>query len=134
MIRRYSVVVLTLIAALALAAVPSAFAQAKRHAHPARTAMTAKRSGTQRMANLGFGVPESLSGTIQMVIADQNLVVVNGPNGVPYDMKITPKTVIVVGDKAGTVETLVGEKGKSVSIGFVPERNGNFATRVEVAG
>jgi hypothetical protein len=135
MIRRYSLRVLILTAALALMAGSSAFAQTRKHPRPARTATAAEQTtSSQEMANQGFGVPESLSGTIQMVVADQNLLVINGPNGVPYDLKITPKTVIVVGNKAGTIETLSGAVGKQVSVGFVPKREGNFATRVEVAG
>ena len=135
MIRRNSLRVLILAAALALMAGSSAFAQTGKRARPAQTAMAAEQAtSSQQVANQGFGVPESLSGTIQMVVADQNLLVVNGPNGVPYDLKITPKTVIVVGNKAGTIETLAGAIGKQVSVGFVPRREGNFATRVEVAG
>lgn len=134
MIRRHALNVLILTATLALVAGSSAFAQTKKHPRPARTAPAAKEMSSQQMSNQGFGVPESMSGTIQMVVADQNLLVVSGPNGVPYDLKITPKTVIVVGDKAGTLETLSGLIGKQVSVGFVPQRDGNFATRVEVSG
>jgi hypothetical protein len=134
MIRRHGLNVLILTATLALIAGSSAFAQTKKLPRPARTAPAAKEMSSQQMSNLGFGVPESMSGTIQMVVADQNLLVVSGPNGVPYDLKITPKTVIVVGDKAGTLETLSGQVGKQVSVGFVPQRDGNFATRVEVSG
>lgn len=134
MIRRHSWNVFILTVALAFVAGSSAFAQTKKHSRHARTAPAAKEMSSQQMANLGFGVAESLSGTIQMVVADQNLLVVNGPNGVPYDLKITPKTVIVVGDKAATLETLSGQAGKQVSVGFVPKRDGNFATRVETAG
>lgn len=135
MIRRYSWHALVLTAALALMAGSSAFAQTREHPRPARMAAAAGQStSSQQMANQGFGVPESLSGTVQMVVADQNLLVVSGPNGVPYDFKITPKTVIVVGDKAGTIETLSGAVGSRISVGFVPRRDGNFATRIEVAG
>lgn len=135
MIRRQSLNLLILTAAVALIAGSSAFAQTRKHPRPARTTPAAgETTSSQQMANLGFGVPESLSGTVQMVVADQNLLVVSGPNGVPYDLKITPKTVIVVGNKAGTVETVAGSVGKQVSVGFVPRRDGNYATRIEVAG
>jgi len=136
MIRRHSWNVIVLAAALALIAGSSAFAQTKKPPRTAHMAPLGKQTkmSSQQMADLGFGVAESLSGTVQMVVADQNLLVVNGPNGVPYDLKITPKTVIVVGDKAGTIESLGGAIGKQVSVGFVPRRDGNFATRVEVAG
>jgi hypothetical protein len=134
MIRRQPLNVLILTATVALVAASSAFAQTKKHPRQARTAPAAKEMSSQQMTNLGFGVAESMSGTIQMVVADENLLVISGPNGVPYDLKITPKTVIVVGDKAGTLETLSGQIGKQVAVGFVPQRDGNFATRIEVAG
>ncbi|MDE3136051.1 MAG: hypothetical protein KGL59_05730 [Acidobacteriota bacterium] len=134
MIRRDALNVLVLVAAVVLFSGSSAFAQAKKHPSRAKTApAAAKDVSSQQMTNLGFGVPESMSGSIQMVVADQNLLVVKGPNGVPYDLRITPKTVIVVGDKAGALETLAGQIGKQVSVGFVPQRDGNFATRIEVS-
>ena len=134
MTRRYRWNVLIFAAALAFLAGPSAFAQAKKQARRASGASPTKPASADRMADLGFGIAESLSGSVQMVVADQNLVVISGPNGVPYDLKITPKTVIVVGDHSATLETLAGQIGKPVSAGFVPQRNGNFATRIEISG
>lgn len=136
MIRRHSLSFLVALTALLLFAGSFAFAQTKKQPRRARTAAAGAqtRAKAQKASNLGFGVPESMSGTIQMVVADQNLLIVSGPNKVPYDLKVTPKTVIVVGDKRGTLESLSGLVGKSVSVGFVPQRDGNFATRVEVAG
>ena len=134
MIRRHALNVLVLVAAAASVAGASAFAQTKKHPSRARTATAAKEASSQQTTNLGFGVPESMTGTIQMVVADQNLLVVKGPNDVPYDLKITQKTVIVIGDRGGTLETLSGQIGKQVSVGFVPQRDGNFTTRIEVSG
>jgi hypothetical protein len=134
MIREHASKIFILVAALALVVGSSALAQTKKHPSRARTIPAAQEASSQQVTNSGFGVAESMSGTIQMVVADENLLVVKGPNDVPYDLKITPKTVIVVGEKAGTLETLSGQIGKQVSVGFVPQRDGNFATRVEVAG
>ena len=121
----FCVMIMILTAALALAASPSLFAQTQRQTRRSHST-AAKTNG------LGFGVPESLSGTIQMVVADQNLLVVNGPSGVPYDMKVTPRTLVVVNEKRGTIQSLADQVGKSVTVAFVPRRNGDFATRVEV--
>ncbi len=120
-----------------------AMAQTKKRPKHARTAPAAQprtpakareaAPGSTSSPGLGFGVAESLSGTIQIVVPDQNLLVVNGPNGVPYDLKVSPKTVIVVGEKAGTLASLSGLAGKPVSVGFVPQRDGDIATRVEVS-
>jgi hypothetical protein len=106
---------------------------ARRHAAPAAAAASPAATGGEAAGN-GFGVAESISGKIQMVIPDQNLVVLSGPNGVPYDLKITPRTVIVVGEKRGTIESLGDQIGKTASVGFVPQRDGNYADRVEVTG
>lgn len=134
MIRRQLLNVLIALAAFALVASSSAFAQTKRHAPRARTTPAAAQAGAEQMSNQGFGVPESLSGKIEMVVPDQNLLVVSGPNGVPYDLIVTRKTVIVIGDKRGNLESLAGAVGKAVSVGFVPQRDGNYATRIEVTG
>ena len=133
MIRRHSNV-LMLVASLALVAGSSAFAQTSRHSRRARRATAVKPSSSEQMSGLGFGVSESLSGTVQMVVTDQNLLVVQGPSGVPYDLKVTPKTVILIGDKRGTLDALSGLVGKSVAVGFTPQRDGNIATSVEVTG
>lgn len=125
--------------ALAFLTGSAALAQTKKRPRHARTAPSAAQKapepapGSASSAGLGFGAAESLSGTIQMVVPDQNLLVVNGPNGVPYDLKVSPKTVIVVGDKAGTLTALSGLTGKAVSVGFVPQRDGDMATRIEVS-
>jgi hypothetical protein len=131
MTRRNAPVALMLAAALALAFGPSALAQTKKMGSSAKKAQASK---TEQMANMGFGVAESLSGKILMVVPEQNLVVISGPNDVPYDLVVSPKTVIVVGDKRGTLASLAGQIGKQVSVGFVPQRDGNHATRIEVTG
>lgn len=118
---RYSFRVLILTAALALAASPAAFAQSQN----------GKRGAGSAAAN-GFGVTESLSGTVQMVLPDQNLLVVKGPNNVPFDMKVTPKTLVVVNEKRGTIQSLVNQVGQPVTVAFKPQRDGDIATRVEV--
>lgn len=99
----------------------------------------AKRSGeqtrvTERATSAGFGVAESLTGRIAMVLPEQKLLIVSGPNEVPYDFKITDRTVIVFEGARKTLEDLKNAVGKSVSVGFVPERDGNYAHRVEVSG
>lgn len=132
MIRRHVLNVLIGLAALATFASLPAFAQTGAQPSHARSTAVAAQSGSGQ--NQGFGTPESLAGKIQMVVPDQNLLVVAGPDNVPYDLKITPKTVIVVGDQRSTLQQLSNYIGKQVSVGFIPRRKGNFATRVEVSG
>lgn len=142
MTRRNSTLFLTLVAALGLVFASGAYAQTKkktrhaRRAAPPAAAAPAAASGaaSEESVGSGFGVSESLAGTIEMVVPEQRLLVVTGPNGVPYDLIVGPKTVIVVGDKAGTLESLTAHVGMPVSVGFVPQRDGNHATRIEVTG
>jgi hypothetical protein len=133
MIRRHWLNFLIALAAFGLLGSSSALAQSRRYPIRAYVVPTFTRTSAQQGSSMGFGIPESLSGTIQMVIVDQNLVVVDGPNGVPYDLVVTPKTVIMVGSRRGTIESLAGMIGKPVSVGFVPQRKGNYATRIEVS-
>lgn len=135
MIRRNSSFLLMLVAALGLVFASGAFAQTKKKPHRARPpAAAAAAPAGEETAGSGFGVPESLSGKIEMVVLEQNLLVVSGPNGVPYDLIVGPKTLIVVGDKRGTLESLTAHVGMGVSVGFVPQKDGNHATRIEVTG
>lgn len=134
MIRRHWLNILIALAAFALFAGPSAFAQTGQLSRRAQTRPMATQAKSGQGSNMGFGIPESLSGKIQMVVVDQNLVVVDGPNNVPYDLIVTPKTVIMIGSQRGTLESLSSRVGETVSVGFVPQRKGNYATRIEVTG
>jgi len=78
--------------------------------------------------------PESLSGTITMVDPARNLLVVAGPDQVPYDMVITHKTRIQSGDQPVSVNNLMDYKDKPVSIRFVPERKGDVAESIHIDG
>src|SRR5579884_2486354 len=82
----------------------------------------------------GFRCPRNALRRILMVVPDQNLLIVSGPNDVPYDFKVTPKTQIVSGSSRPTLNELKGQEGRSVVVEFVPERDGNYARRVEVRG
>lgn len=131
MIHRYPFHAWILTVALALFAGSPAFAQAKKQTRPAQPA-SQKTASAAGATDQGFGVAESLSGTVQMVAADQDLLVVKGLNDVPYDFKVTPKALVVVGEKRGTIQSLADQVGKHVIVAFTPQRDGNFATRVEV--
>src|SRR5579872_2605683 len=49
---------------------------------------------------------ESLSGSIAMVQPDEKLRVVKDANGVPFDLRITPKTRIMAGNQKVTLDKL----------------------------
>jgi hypothetical protein len=78
--------------------------------------------------------PETISGTIAMVDPAARLVVVQNADGVPFDLVITPRTRIESGDRALPLKDLSGYRNKSVSVRFVPERSGDVAESVRIAG
>jgi hypothetical protein len=116
-----------------------AFAQAQQEQAPPlkRPAKTQKARAHEKApagAELGFGKAESLSGALTMVDSAGKLVVVMSANGVPFDFQVTPKTRIVVGGKATTLADLEGQIHKDVLVDFTPERTGNVAQQIKVAG
>jgi hypothetical protein len=78
--------------------------------------------------------PETLSGNITMVDPAQNLMVVETPNGVPFDMVVTSKTRIQFGAQALTLKDLTRDSNKTVSVRFIPERRGDVAKSIQISG
>jgi hypothetical protein len=77
---------------------------------------------------------ETLTGTISMVDKTQDLVVVTGSNGVPYNFRVTRSTRITIsGNKAG-IDELANQLNKQISVEFIPKTGGNFASSMEVGG
>jgi hypothetical protein len=105
---------------------------------PLRRPAKAQRIRTQKKAapgeDMGFGKTESLSGTLSMVDSASKLVVVVTPTGVPFDFQVTAKTRIEVAGKAGTLADLEGQTNKDVLVDFTPQRTGNVARSIKVAG
>lgn len=77
---------------------------------------------------------ENLSGTIMMVDPNLNLVVVQGPDKVPFDMRVARSTQIRMGDKTLTLQDLTQDKNDSVSVRFVPTASGDVARTIQIAG
>ena len=78
--------------------------------------------------------PETLSGKIMMVDPAQHLAVVQGADGVPFDMIVTHSTQITSGDQTLKLPDLSADLNKSVSVKFVPERKGDVARSIQVNG
>ncbi|MGO9257206.1 MAG: hypothetical protein ACLQU1_13010 [Bryobacteraceae bacterium] len=78
--------------------------------------------------------PETLSGKISMVDPDRKMVVVETPDGIPFDMVLTARTRIKSGDRAITLKELTGDMNKAVSVKFTPERRGDVARSIEIGG
>jgi hypothetical protein len=77
---------------------------------------------------------ETLSGTVSMVDATQNLVVVTGANGIPYDFQVTRGTRITVAGQKSGIDGLADQVNKQISVEFVPRAGGNFAESIEISG
>lgn len=78
--------------------------------------------------------PETLTGQIMMVVPAKNLVIVKGPDGVPFDLRVTPATHIESGDHKIALKDLNQDAQKSVSVRYVPERAGDIARTIKVTG
>lgn len=97
-------------------------------------AKTNKNKKTAAMAVRSVWAPETLGGKIAIVDPDRNLVVVEMPDGVPFDMVVTAKTKIDLGDRRVGLRALTGDTNKTVSVKFVPERRGDVAQSIRIGG
>jgi hypothetical protein len=76
--------------------------------------------------------PEKLSGTIAMVDPAKKLLVVQGPDRVPFDIDLTARTRIRSGDRTITMKDLSDQLNKPVSVDFTPESRGDIANSIEI--
>jgi hypothetical protein len=77
---------------------------------------------------------ETLAGKIMMVDPNQNLVVVETPDGVPFDILITPRTRINSTGQRVTLNNLSQDVNQNVSVKFVPEGRGDIARSIQING
>lgn len=77
--------------------------------------------------------PETIQGTISMIVVDQNLVVVTANGGVPYDFTVTPKTKIQVGGTPSSFDGLADQVEKEASVTFIARPNGDFAQSITIS-
>ena len=123
--KKVAMSVLTGAACALLLAVP-ALAANKSAAVPAKTTMA-------KSAVRSAWPPETLSGKIISVDPAQKLVVVQGPDGVPFDMVATARTRIRSGAEAVPLQDLSQYENQNVSVRFVPERRGDVAESIRIS-
>ena len=97
-------------------------------------AIRPRRAEVHKTATTEHWRPETLSGNIAMVDANKRLVVVKGPDGVPFDMIVTRSTQIKSGDQTLRLSDLESRTNQNASIRFVPERRGDVAQSIEING
>lgn len=76
--------------------------------------------------------PETIEGTISMIIVDQKVMVVEA-SGVPYDITITGKTKIEINGTPSTFNDLVGQTQKQATVTFLPRPDGDIAQSVSIS-
>lgn len=64
----------------------------------------------------------------------QRLLIVKGPDGTPFDLVITARTRIESGSHMLKLNDLQAHSNKTVSVRFVPERAGDVAQSIRLAG
>jgi len=123
---------LTVLVFVALSAVSLAAQDASaQQAAPAESAKPEKMAKPAKHAMMAAA--ETFSGTISMVDAGKNLVVVTGSSGVPYDFTVSKMTKITVGGSKAKLDDLSGQTSKQASVTFMAEkRKGNLARSIEV--
>lgn len=77
--------------------------------------------------------PETLRGTIAMVDAVHNLVVVRS-GSVPFDLKVTKATRIEIAGNKRDFKDLTSQTQKEASVVFVARANGDYAKNISVTG
>ena len=75
--------------------------------------------------------PETLGGTISMVDAQHNLVVITSHN-IPYDFKVNRATKIEIGGSKGTCKNLASQTQKEASVTFIARGDGDYLKSITV--
>ena len=123
---------LTVLCAMAGAFLPAIPAVAGANA-AAGSKKAAPRAAATTKAMRHAWAPETVSGRIIMVDAAAKLVVVKDPNGVPFDMVVTPSTRIQAGNHRLDLQDLALQTHQDVSVRFIPERGGDVARAIRIA-
>jgi hypothetical protein len=121
-----------LLAVLVLMFAGMSFSLAQQAAKPKEAAAAAKATPAEKPP-AEVAKPETISGTIQMVVADKKLVVLADAKGVPYNFKVTGTTRIKVAGKKAKLEELAAHTNKSASVKFLPLHAGNIAQTIDVS-
>jgi hypothetical protein len=106
--------IITILGALALAALPAAVAAPNSTSHRDRWPA------------------ENLSGRIAAVYPAKDLVIVKDPSGTTFDLIVSPGTRIRAGTEKLTLTDLASKTNGQVSVRYVPERKGDVAASIKL--
>ena len=78
-----------------------------------------------------MGQVETIRGSLMALVREQRLIVLKGDGGVPYNFKVTSATKIQIDGKKAGFEDLDTMANESISVTFVPTRQGNVAREIQ---
>jgi hypothetical protein len=97
-----------------------------------KAAPAEKKAAAAEKPKAEFAKAETISGTLQMVAADQKIVVLTDSAGTPFNFKVTGATRIKVAGKKAKLDELTSQTNKTASVKFLPTRSGNVAQSIEI--
>jgi len=80
-----------------------------------------------------FAKAETISGTLQTVVADKKIVILTDSAGTPFNFKVTGATRIKVAGKKAKLDDLASQTSKTAAVKFLPTRSGNVAQTIEIS-
>ena len=104
-----------------------------QEAAPAKEAPAEKKEAAAEKPKAEFAKAETISGTLQMVVADKKILVLADSSGTPFNFKVTGATRIKVAGKKAKLDELASQTNKAASIKFLPTRSGNVAQTIEIS-
>ncbi len=81
-----------------------------------------------------LGAPETISGTIMMVVPEKDMLIITDSSGIPFNFLVDRQTRITLNGRRTKLAGLTSEINKSASVHFVPVRSGDIARSVVVGG
>ena len=90
-------------------------------------------SKTERALTIPYkamGQVETIRGSLMALVKEQRLIVLKGDGGMPYNFKVTSATKIQIDGKKAGFEDLDKMTNASMSVTFVPTRQGNVAREI----
>jgi hypothetical protein len=123
---------LFILSGLALAFVVFSSTLAQEAAQP-QEAPAEKKAAAAEKPKAAFAKAETISGTLQMVVAEKKIVVLADSAGTPFNFKVTGATRIKVAGKKAKLNDLASQTSKTASVKFLPTRSGNVAQMIEIS-
>jgi len=123
---------LLILSGLALVFVVFSSTLAQEAAQP-QAAPAEKKAAAAEKPKAAFAKAETISGTLQMVVAEKKIVILADSAGTPFNFKVTGATRIKVAGKKAKLNDLASQTSKTASVKFLPTRSGNVAQTIEIS-